>query len=91
MTAGGLERTVAGTPQGGVISPLLANIYLHAFDRGLAAPNPGVLVSYADNLVVDAVTEQQCGFLLFEGVWAFVSTISLIAVPRSKLPAASSP
>jgi RNA-directed DNA polymerase len=41
MTAGGLERTVAGTPQVGVISPLLANIYLHAFDRELAAPNPG--------------------------------------------------
>jgi hypothetical protein len=50
-----------------------------------------VLVRYADNFVVDAVTEQQWGFLLFEGVWAFVSTISLIAVPRSKMPAASSP
>ena len=33
LVEGVVERTVAGTPQGGVISPLLANIYLHAFDR----------------------------------------------------------
>ncbi|MEX1094341.1 MAG: group II intron reverse transcriptase/maturase, partial [Acidimicrobiia bacterium] len=52
MTAGGLERTVAGTPQGGVISPLLANIYLHAFDREMARVNPGVLVRYADDFVI---------------------------------------
>ena len=51
MTSAGLERTVAGTPQGGVISPLLANIYLHAFDRELRARNLGVLVRYADDCV----------------------------------------
>ena len=33
LTEEGLRRTVAGTPQGGVVSPLLANIFLHAFDR----------------------------------------------------------
>jgi len=52
MTAGGLERTVAGTPQGGVISPLLANIYLHAFDTEVRRRDLGVLVRYADDFVI---------------------------------------
>jgi RNA-directed DNA polymerase len=63
MTAGGFERTVAGTPQGGVISPLLANIYLHAFDREMAARNQGlggiVLVRYADDWVAMCRTPEQ--------------------------------
>ena len=32
MHDGAVEETVVGTPQGGVISPLLANIYLHPLD-----------------------------------------------------------
>jgi len=59
MTAAGTERTVAGTPQGGVISPLLANIYLHAFDREMARVNPGVLVRYADDFVIMCRTPGQ--------------------------------
>jgi RNA-directed DNA polymerase len=43
-----------GTPQGGVASPLLANIYLHALDQAWQerAGRLGVLVRYADDLVV---------------------------------------
>jgi group II intron reverse transcriptase/maturase len=46
-----------GTPQGGVISPLLANLYLHVLDRTWARPEVGrglraKLVRYADDLVV---------------------------------------
>ena len=47
-----------GTPQGGVISPLLANVYLHDFDRAFhAADGPAQfanarLVRYADDFVV---------------------------------------
>jgi len=52
MVDGSLERTVAGTPQGGVISPLLANIYLHVLDRELTARGAGELVRYADDGVV---------------------------------------
>ena len=47
-----LWETVSGTPQGGVISPFLANIYLHAFDRAWAEHGTGDLVRYADDFVV---------------------------------------
>jgi RNA-directed DNA polymerase len=53
-----LTRPKAGTPQGGVISPLLSNLYLHELDRRWHAPEgPRVwwnarLVRYADDFVV---------------------------------------
>jgi RNA-directed DNA polymerase len=53
MEDGTVRETLAGTPQGGVISPLLANIYLNKLDRIWAARcgQLGVLVRYADDLV----------------------------------------
>jgi group II intron reverse transcriptase/maturase len=42
-----------GTPQGGVISPLLSNIYLHSFDKMFQVSGiPGTLVRYADDFVI---------------------------------------
>jgi RNA-directed DNA polymerase len=52
LVEGVTQRTVAGTPQGGVISPLLANIYLHVLDTELSARGVGELVRYADDGVV---------------------------------------
>jgi len=52
-------ETVTGTPQGGVISPLLANVFLHAFDRAWAESGTGELVRYADDLVVLCSTRSQ--------------------------------
>jgi RNA-directed DNA polymerase len=56
---GSLSRTTEGTPQGGVISPLLANIYLHhVLDEWVATvveprlKGRYVLVRYADDLVM---------------------------------------
>jgi RNA-directed DNA polymerase len=49
MVEGEFQRTVAGTPQGGVISPLLANIYLHVLDTEFARRGLGELVRYADD------------------------------------------
>jgi len=51
MEDGTVRETLAGTPQGGVISPLLANIYLNKLDRIGAARcgQLGVLVRYADD------------------------------------------
>ncbi|MGH7408478.1 MAG: group II intron reverse transcriptase/maturase [Candidatus Methylomirabilales bacterium] len=55
-TRGG-QRTRRGTPQGGAISPLLANIYLHRFDtawrvEGLERRLQARLIRYADDFVV---------------------------------------
>jgi len=47
-------ETDKGTPQGGVISPLLANIYLHQLDKYWTEQNvvDGKLVRYADDFVI---------------------------------------
>jgi RNA-directed DNA polymerase len=52
LVGGEVTRTVAGTPQGGVISPLLANIFLHVLDTELTRRDVGELVRYADDGVV---------------------------------------
>ncbi|KAA0274634.1 MAG: group II intron reverse transcriptase/maturase [Acidobacteria bacterium] len=52
MEQGAVRRRDTGTPQGGVISPLLANVYLHRLDRQWADHRQGVPVRYADDLVV---------------------------------------
>ena len=52
LAEGEFVRSVAGTPQGGVISPLLANIYLHGFDEQIRAAGVGELVRYADDFVI---------------------------------------
>jgi RNA-directed DNA polymerase len=52
LDEGRFRETVSGTPQGGVISPLLSNVYLHGFDRAFAERGVGELVRYADDFVV---------------------------------------
>lgn len=65
MGRGELVRRNKGTPQGGVISPLLSNVYLHELDSlyvgakntfnispGLGADDDGLAVRYADDVVI---------------------------------------
>ncbi|MCA1707648.1 MAG: group II intron reverse transcriptase/maturase [Actinobacteria bacterium] len=52
MVDGAVHREAAGTPQGGVVSPVLCNVYLHRLDRQWARRGKGVLARYADDLVV---------------------------------------
>ena len=54
------ERTL-GTPQGGVISPLLANLFLHyAFDQWMQSNHPAnPFERYADDVVVHCNTEAE--------------------------------
>jgi group II intron reverse transcriptase/maturase len=62
MEEGIVSATLAGTPQGGVISPLLSNIYLHVLDvqwTRHSAPL-GTLVRYADDFVVMCRTKREC-------------------------------
>jgi len=61
MEDGTVRETLAGTPQGGVISPLLANIYLHLLDRLWAKKcgSLGILIRYADDFVVMSPTESK--------------------------------
>jgi len=56
MMDGAVEREVAGTPQGGVISPCLCNVYLHRLDRQWATRGHGVLVRFADDLLTMCLT-----------------------------------
>jgi group II intron reverse transcriptase/maturase len=62
MENGTVQRTVAGTPQGGVISPLLSNIFLHVLDKLWTRHHShlGTLVRYADDFVVICRTAQNC-------------------------------
>jgi len=59
MDDGVFSETVSGTPQGGVISPLLSNIYLHAFDQAFSRRGIGELVRYADDFVVLCRSERE--------------------------------
>ena len=53
MDSGVAEQTEIGTPQGGVISPLLANIYLHELDKFWTQQIVnGHLIRYADDFVI---------------------------------------
>jgi group II intron reverse transcriptase/maturase len=62
MEDGVVSETVTGTPQGGVISPLLSNIYLHVLDTLWARHGAqfGSLVRYADDFVVICRSKRAC-------------------------------
>ena len=59
MQDGSVRREVSGTPQGGPLSPLLCNVYLHRLDRVWDTSEHGVLVRYCDDLVVMCRSREQ--------------------------------
>jgi group II intron reverse transcriptase/maturase len=63
---GELIDRLTGTPQGGVISPLLANIFMHiSFDKWMDKVHPEKpFERYADDVVVHCKTEKQAQFVL---------------------------
>ena len=62
MEDGRQVALLSGTPQGGVISPLLSNIYLHVLDTVWTkqCAHLGTLVRYADDFVVLCSTAKAC-------------------------------
>ena len=54
-----ITRSDTGTPQGGVISPCLCNVYLHRLDRQWAERGHGQLVRFADDMVVMCQTRKE--------------------------------
>ena len=64
LEGGGITANTVGTPQGGVISPLLSNIYLNEIDK-LWNDNPSVrLVRFADDMVFMCRSEKQERYVL---------------------------
>ena len=63
---GNFVSTNTGTPQGGVISPLLANLFLHVvFDKWMDKHHPEKpFERYADDIVVHCKTEKQALYML---------------------------
>jgi group II intron reverse transcriptase/maturase len=63
---GTIIPTLQGTPQGGVISPLLANLFLHVvFDKWMEKHHPEKpFERYADDIVVHCKSEKQSLFML---------------------------
>jgi group II intron reverse transcriptase/maturase len=81
MQDGAVHRSATGTPQGGVLSPVLCNVYLHRLDRQWAKRGTGVLVRYADDLLVLCHSER-------EAEAALVSLRSILAELGLELKAA---
>jgi RNA-directed DNA polymerase len=63
---GTVEPRTRGTPQGGVVSPLLANLFLHyAFDHWMQRTFPRIpFERYADDAIVHCRTERQASMVL---------------------------
>lgn len=68
MPDGSLVGRDKGTPQGSVISPLLANLFLHyVFDKWMQTEFPTVpFERYADDVICHCVSEKQAKFILGE-------------------------
>ena len=73
VNIGGGKKARIGTPQGGVISPLLANIYLNILDRiwdrnKLAEKHKAKLIRYADDLVILCARDTQTPYAILQSI-----------------------
>jgi group II intron reverse transcriptase/maturase len=73
MEGGKIEPTIAGTPQGGIISPILANIYLHYvldlwFEKRIKTKIKGFtqLIRYADDFLIGVQYKEEAEMIMGE-------------------------
>jgi RNA-directed DNA polymerase len=66
MKNGDIKERTSGTPQGGVISPVLANLFMHyTFDKWIAKEHPqNPWARYADDAVIHCRTQEEAERLL---------------------------
>ena len=64
---GSFESSEIGSPQGGVISPLLSNIYLNTFDQKIKTNSSYRMVRYADDILIFTNSKREAGNAL---TWA---------------------
>ncbi len=91
MEGGQLRRPVTGTPQGGVVSPVLCNVYLHRLDRAWDEQD-GVLVRYAGDATVmcwsrsqaERALERLTGLLAGLGLEPKAAKTRIVCVPRAQ-------
>ncbi len=64
--SGRIEERSKGTPQGGVISPVLANLFMHyAFDKWMESDHPAIpFARYADDAVIHCETLEEAKLIL---------------------------
>ena len=79
---GKLLPTTMGVPQGGVISPLLANLYLHELDTELTRKNIR-FVRYADDFVL-VLSNKRAAVRAFNNIKAFLEKKMLLTVNSEK-------
>ena len=86
-----LKRGTRGTPQGGVISPMLSNLFLHyAFDLWMTRTHPGLpWCRYADDGLVHCRSEQEAealkAQLSFRPAWESAAWRCIRPKPRSSI------
>ena len=83
MEDGSVELRTAGTPQGGVISPILANLFLHyAFDMWMARNFPGIpFERYADDAICHCRSAEEAR-ALWEALEARFAACRLVLHPQ---------
>lgn len=82
MIGGGIVETKIGSPQGGVISPLLANIYLNEFDQFMKSRNYRI-VRYADDILILRISNRSAEHAL-EVATKYLETKLKLKVNKNK-------